>query len=327
MVGNDYEYDVGLSFAGEQRQYVEQVADELSSRGIRVFYDDYETGKLWGKDLYAHLSDIYQNTCRYCVIFISEEYASKVWTNQERISAQARALKEKHEYILPARFDDTQIEGLLDTVGHVDLNEISPEELANLIHEKVGQPTRHQYLPPTLDRLFDRLSIVDDSDLQDIAYTHAHFFLKALGRMDDEERTAVVMAIRYGCPAELPDNVHIHSDLLRRLTGESEPKLARLLSRVRSLGFKCIHRQDDEHPVELLGVELRGSVFCCLSWTNLNSNVEEEDRLSALLVARTMIQVATENYCEEHGTEFLERLDFLQLASATVSRELPLSDA
>ena len=322
MTEEDYEYDVGLSFADEQREYVEQVADELKSRGIRPFYDDYETGKMWGKDLYAYLSDIYQYTCRYCVIFVSKEYASKVWTNQERKSAQARALQEKREYILPARFDDTPIEGLPDTVGYVNLTDMSPQQLADLIQEKLGQPTRRQYLPPTLDRLFERLDISDDSDLQEIAYRHAHFFLRALTRMSDEERRAVTVAIRYGCPTELPDNIHINSDLLRRLTGESEPRLARLLSGTKSLGFSCTTREDEEHPAEIMGVELRGSDFFCLGWLNLNSNPEEEDQLPALLVARTMIKVATENYCEEHGTEFLDRLDFSQLASATVSREL-----
>lgn len=323
MAAKDYEYDVGLSFAGEQRAYVERVADELRSRGIRPFYDDYEVETMWGKDLYAYLSDIYQHTCRYCVLFISKEYASKVWTNQERKNAQARALQEKREYILPARFDGTPIEGLPDTVGYVDLTDVSPEQLADLIQEKLGQPTRNHYLPPTLDRLYERLGISDDAALQEIAELHAHFFLRALTRMSDEERRAVLAAIRYGCHTELPKNVHINSDLLRRITGESEPGLARLLSGIRSLGFRCTTRQDEGHPTEMLGVELRGSDFFCLSWVNLSSNPEEDDLLPALLVARTMIKVATENYCEEHGTDFLERLDFSQLASATVSRELP----
>jgi hypothetical protein len=34
-----------------------------------------------------------------------------------------------------------------------------------------------------------------------------------------------------------------------------------------------------------------------------------------------MVAGATENYCEEHGAEFLDRLDFSQLASSTASRE------
>lgn len=49
-----YDYDVTLSFAGEDRAYVEKVAAALYSLGIRVFYDRYEQVDLWGKDLYTH---------------------------------------------------------------------------------------------------------------------------------------------------------------------------------------------------------------------------------------------------------------------------------
>ena len=45
-------YDIALSFAGDDRGYVEQVADALKSNGIKVFYDRYERVALWGKDLY-----------------------------------------------------------------------------------------------------------------------------------------------------------------------------------------------------------------------------------------------------------------------------------
>ena len=34
-----------------------------------------------------------------------------------------------------------------------------------------------------------------------------------------------------------------------------------------------------------------------------------------------MVVAATENYCEEHGGEFLDRLDFSQLATATATAE------
>lgn len=99
------EYDVALSFAGEDRPYVEQVAQALKEAGIKVFYDDYERAKLWGRELYSHLDYVYRKASKYCVVFISRAYASKVWTNHERVSAQARALEENEEYVLPARFD------------------------------------------------------------------------------------------------------------------------------------------------------------------------------------------------------------------------------
>ena len=106
-----FKYDVCLSFAGEQREFVEQVAAKLKAHGIRVFFDDDEQVALWGKDLYAYLDDVYRHLCRYCIIFASKEYAAKMWTTHERQSAQARALRENREYILPARFDDTPIPG------------------------------------------------------------------------------------------------------------------------------------------------------------------------------------------------------------------------
>ena len=55
----------------------------------------------------------------------------------KRQSAQARAFRENEDYILPARFDDTEILGLLDTVGFIDLKELSPEKFAQLIVDKI----------------------------------------------------------------------------------------------------------------------------------------------------------------------------------------------
>lgn len=66
-------YHVALSFAGEDRKYVDQVADYLREHGVDVFYDKFEETKLWGKDLYTYLVDIYQNKALYTVMFVSED--------------------------------------------------------------------------------------------------------------------------------------------------------------------------------------------------------------------------------------------------------------
>lgn len=133
----DFDYDICLSFAGEDREYVDAVAERLRDNGIPVFYDQDATVELWGKDLYEHLHNVYSKASRYCVLFASEAYARKMWTSHERKSAQERALQEKNEYILPARFDDTEIPGLRETIGYVDLRKTSPDELAKLIIEKL----------------------------------------------------------------------------------------------------------------------------------------------------------------------------------------------
>ncbi|MBQ0734866.1 toll/interleukin-1 receptor domain-containing protein [Aquimarina celericrescens] len=139
MKSNSYEYDVALSFAGENRAYVEEVANSLNKRGIKVFYDLFEEANLWGKNLYEYLSEIYQNKARYTVLFISGFYNQKLWTNHERVSMQARAFQESREYILPVRFDNTEIPGILKTVGYIDLQQKTPEELATLIEKKLNK--------------------------------------------------------------------------------------------------------------------------------------------------------------------------------------------
>jgi len=133
-----HEYDVCLSFAGEQRDYVERVASRLRDEGVRVFYDDYEQVSLWGKDLYEHLDWVYQRAAKYCVLFASADYAKKVWTSHERRSAQARALHDIGTYILPARFDDTEIPGLRPTIAYIDLRRTTSAELAELIVRKLN---------------------------------------------------------------------------------------------------------------------------------------------------------------------------------------------
>jgi hypothetical protein len=115
------------------------VADSLRSKDVQVFYDDYEKVDLWGKDLYDHLIDVYQKRAQYTVMFISRHYKKKVWPNLERRAAQARALAESREYILPARFDDTELEGLLPTIAYLDLRKLSPEEVSVLICKKLGR--------------------------------------------------------------------------------------------------------------------------------------------------------------------------------------------
>jgi hypothetical protein len=119
-------YKVALSFAGENREYVENVANELKKRGVSVFYDKFEEVDLWGKNLYDHLNEIYSKKAEYTVIFISKFYKDKLWTNHERRSAQERAFSQNREYILPAIFDDTEIPGIQKTVGYVDLNTKNP---------------------------------------------------------------------------------------------------------------------------------------------------------------------------------------------------------
>ncbi len=70
-------------------------------------------------------------------MFISKEYVDKAWTTHERKHAQERALFAQEEYILPARFDDTDVPGMTKTVAFQDLRQTTPRELVQLILAKL----------------------------------------------------------------------------------------------------------------------------------------------------------------------------------------------
>jgi hypothetical protein len=141
MTGGDIgeTYEIVLSFAGEDRKFVEQVAELLRLNDVSLFYDSYEKASLWGKNLIEHLHKVYSSSARYCVMFISQDYAEKVWPTHERRSAFEKAIEAKAEYILPARFDDTEIPGLHKHIGYIDLRKETPESLAVLVLKKLGR--------------------------------------------------------------------------------------------------------------------------------------------------------------------------------------------
>jgi len=149
MAGNhEFEYDVALSFAGEDRQVVDQFAAYLTSRGIPVFYDEYKTAELWGRDLVNHFVNLYSRKARYCVLFISQYYPLKKWTNAERTAARERSFRDANEYILPLRLDDTDVPGLNEAAGYRDLRQHSLESIADWLEQKLSQTKDRSGPPP-----------------------------------------------------------------------------------------------------------------------------------------------------------------------------------
>ena len=134
-----YRFEVALSFASEQRSEANQIYTILSKAGIRVFYDEAFTAEIWGTDLLEYLTDVYLNQSRFCIMLVSKAYAEKVWTTAERRSAQARAMASKDQaYILPVRFDDTPLPGLLPTVAHLPYARYGAQGVCDIFMQKSG---------------------------------------------------------------------------------------------------------------------------------------------------------------------------------------------
>ena len=132
------QYDVALSFAGEDREIVEQLVEILGSKDISVFYDSQQQAQMWGKDLYQFLDEIYSNSAKFCIIFVSESYVQKAWTKHELRSAQSRAFKQNSEYILPIKLDDTELPGVPGTLCYIDARNTSISKIAELLIAKLN---------------------------------------------------------------------------------------------------------------------------------------------------------------------------------------------
>ena len=138
----EFDFDVALSFAGEDREAAQTLAALLNEDGVRVFYDEYVAAELWGSDLYTVLDEVYRKRARFTIVFISKHYVSKPWTRHERQSAQARAMLEVGAYLLPVRLDDSELPGLRPTVAYIDARRTPFEEIAALVKRKLVDAPR-----------------------------------------------------------------------------------------------------------------------------------------------------------------------------------------
>jgi hypothetical protein len=131
-----FRYDIAISFAGTQRPLAASLAGILKNA-------DFYPEQLWGKDLTVFFDEVFRKNSRFCVMFVSKEYAERIWTTRERQSAMARAVEERgSEYILPLQVEKVEIPGLLPTIGYVSLEGRTIEDVAELLTKKLRPSQR-----------------------------------------------------------------------------------------------------------------------------------------------------------------------------------------
>lgn len=136
---NSNNFDVVISFAGEDRAYVEAVVNELKQANIKVFYDKDSEVEMWGKDLPQYLYETYSsNNPKHCVIFVSRAYNKKQYPQWELKSAQVRELND-YGYILPVRLEERvdMPDGILPTKSYIEAVDLSAVDLAEKIKQKL----------------------------------------------------------------------------------------------------------------------------------------------------------------------------------------------
>jgi hypothetical protein len=147
MANDLFEYDVVISFAGEDRTTAEEFSTLLRAKKVRVFMDEYQAVEFGGSDFVNHIAELYRTKGRYCVMLISVHYPLKKWTKAERISAQQHALRDADEYIIPLRLDGSEVTGVTEVKGYRDLRDHSLESVVALLEQKLAETQRRSGPP------------------------------------------------------------------------------------------------------------------------------------------------------------------------------------
>lgn len=142
MTRGVFEYDVAISFAGEDRVAAEELGSLLLARDIQVLYDEYreEEGRT-GEPL-DHLLNLYARKARYCVLLLSRHYPLQQWTRVERKALQERSLRDANEFIIPLRLDD------IESLNAGDLRLRCLEGITALLEERLGK-SAPELAPPS----------------------------------------------------------------------------------------------------------------------------------------------------------------------------------
>jgi hypothetical protein len=136
-------FRVSLSFAGEHRGYVKEVAEILvGALGTKsVLYDKYFEAEFARSGLDVYLPDLYRKESDLIVVFISRQYDSKPWCGLEWRSIRQLIAEKRHSQLMFLRFDNSEVEGILPGDGYAHIVEGDAErtslEIAELILERL----------------------------------------------------------------------------------------------------------------------------------------------------------------------------------------------
>lgn len=137
-----YKYDVALSFAGEQREYVEEVWSHLlKDSNLNVFYDNSVEiqAKHLGERFSKVAQTVYGKTSTFVVIFTSNDYINKAWPHLEAayILDRMRQALFSEGNVFIGKFDDSDLPGFPSDIWYTDLRKNTPHEFSEILKRAI----------------------------------------------------------------------------------------------------------------------------------------------------------------------------------------------
>lgn len=132
-------FDVALSFPGEVRPLVKEVAAHLERLlgPHTYFYDNNYVSQLARPSLDVFLQGIYRHRAKLIVVFLSSDYQRKDWCGIEFRAIRDIIAERRNDRIMFVRTDDGMVDGVFKTDGYVDARIFPAAEIARFIGERV----------------------------------------------------------------------------------------------------------------------------------------------------------------------------------------------
>ncbi len=131
---SETQFDIALSYAGPDRAYATELAEQLKARGYRVYFDLFERGAILGRELRGYLKAVFASESEYVVTLLSVSYASRDWPLFELQSARSGRAMDR---ILPIRLDAAAEPWPFPTTAFLNAAELSIEEIREVIVDKL----------------------------------------------------------------------------------------------------------------------------------------------------------------------------------------------
>lgn len=138
----DMRFRVALSLAGEQREYVDEVALELTEKLGRdaVFYYPNFEARVARPNADRYLQRIYHDQSDLIVVFLSGHYQAKEWCGGVEWRAIRDLInKRQDDRIMLFRFDNEPVDGLFSFDGTIDCSARPSAEAAEQIIKRLEE--------------------------------------------------------------------------------------------------------------------------------------------------------------------------------------------
>lgn len=134
-------FRIALSFAGERRAFVSQVATILAERfgQSAILYDKFHEAEFARRDLGIQLPNLYYDESELIVVVMCPKYDEKQWTGLEWTAIHALMSERGNEGVMLCRFEHAEVDGLFSTSGYVELDDLTPAQAADRVLERLAR--------------------------------------------------------------------------------------------------------------------------------------------------------------------------------------------